>query len=214
MFTIAGADISQDQIRLCPPIGRLTVHSAFLTSLLFLASRVDLLRDVAFLMAKMPSPDGRLVYLYCSSIFNGANAQVRRAKKITQLLEEHKKSIKILTKEFALPSIVAVVKELLEERIFESLPRAKLRYPELFQPSEKQVAERAASEDEVIRVETAAVEDIVLTSDDEGEEEYLDIGQSGRQAEREGTSKNTIKARDDYRIGASTLWQVQTLETT
>ena len=32
-------------------------------------------------MAQQPSPDGRLVYLHCSSIFSGANAHVRKAKK-------------------------------------------------------------------------------------------------------------------------------------
>ena len=128
-----------------------------------------------FVMAKQRSPDGRLVYLHCSSIFSGANAHVRKAKKVSQLLQKHKASIKILTKEFTLPAVAAVAKELLEEQIFESLPRAKLRYPELFQPSETQEAERAASEAEVIRIEAEAAQDIVLTSDDEGGDECPDF---------------------------------------
>ena len=73
-------------------------------------------------MAKQHSPDGRLVYLHCSSIFSGANAQVRKAKKVSQLLNKHKASIKILTNEFTLPAVAAVAKELLEKQIFESLP--------------------------------------------------------------------------------------------
>ncbi|KAL8822446.1 MAG: hypothetical protein Q9191_006820 [Dirinaria sp. TL-2023a] len=134
-------------------------------------------------MAKKRSPDGRLVYLHCSSIFSGANAQVRRAKKVSQLLEQHKASIKILTKEFTVPAIAAVAKELLEERIFESLPRAKLRYPELFQLTETQEAERAASEAEVVRIEAEAAQDLVLASDDEGGDECLGFEQSGNRAE-------------------------------
>ena len=89
-------------------------------------------------MAKQHTPDGRLVYLHCSSIFSGANAHVRKVKKISQLLKKHKASIKMLTEEFTLPAVAAIAKELLEEQIFESLPRARLRYPELFQPSETQ----------------------------------------------------------------------------
>ena len=59
-----------------------------------------------------------------------------------------------------MPSIAVVAKNLLEDQIFESLPRAKLRYPELFQTSEAQIAARAASEADIIRIEDEVVEDI------------------------------------------------------
>ena len=121
------------------------------------------------------TPDGRLVYLHCSSIFNGLNAQIRRQKKISQLLSKHRSSIEILTREFNLQDIAVVAKQLLDEKIFESLPRAKLRFPELFQQSEAQEAEREASEAEVVRIEAEAAQDIVLTSDDEGEEEVPEV---------------------------------------
>ena len=155
-------------------------------------------------MAKQRSPDGRLVYLHCSSIFSGANAHVRRVKKVSQLLEKHKASIKILTKEFTLPAVAAVAKELLEEQIFESLPRAKLRYPELFQPSETQEAERAASEAEVIRIEAEAAQAVVLTSDDEGGDE--DFEQSEQRARPEGTLEDKADAEDNVQISAVQLW--------
>ncbi|KAL8795421.1 MAG: hypothetical protein Q9182_007539 [Xanthomendoza sp. 2 TL-2023] len=158
-------------------------------------------------MAKQRSPDGRLVYLHCSSIFSGANAQVRRVKKVSQLLEKHKASIKILTKEFTLPAIAAIAKELLEERIFESLPRAKLRYPELFQPIETQEAERAASEAEVVRIEAEAAQDIVLTSDDEDGGECLDFKPGGKRAEPAGTLEDKVEAPDNVQISVE-LWQV------
>ena len=159
-------------------------------------------------MTQKRSPDGRLVYLHCSSIFSGANAEVRKAKKVSQLLQKHKASIKILTKEFTLPAIAAIAKELLEERIFESLPRAKLRYPELFQPSETQEAERAASEAEVVRIEAEAAHDIVLTSDDEGGDECLDVGESQQRAEPEGTLEDRVEAPDNVQTSAVELWQV------
>lgn len=164
-------------------------------------------------MAKQHSPDGRLVYLHCSSIFSGANAHFRKVKKISQLLEKHKASIKMLTKEFTLPTVAAIAKELLEEQIFESLPRARLRYPELFQPSETQEAERAASEAEVIRIEAEAVQDIVLTSDDEGGDECSDFEQGEQQAEPEGTLEDKAEAGDNVQTNAVRLWQVLTLAT-
>ncbi|KAL8875766.1 MAG: hypothetical protein Q9198_005921 [Flavoplaca austrocitrina] len=156
-------------------------------------------------MAKQRSPDGRLVYLHCSSIFSGANAQVRRVKKVSQLLQKHKASIKILTNEFTLPAVAAVAKELLEEKIFESLPRAKLRYPELFQPSETQEAERAASEAEVIRTEAETAQDLVLTSDDEGGNECLDFEQGEQQAEPEGTPEYKADAEGNVQVSAVQL---------
>ncbi|KAL8676336.1 MAG: hypothetical protein Q9186_007142 [Xanthomendoza sp. 1 TL-2023] len=130
-------------------------------------------------MAKQHSPDGKLVYLLCTNIFRGPNAKPRRANTVPQLLKDHRASIKILTNEFPLPAIAAVAKELLEQGIFESLDRAKLRYPELFQPSETQKAERAASEAEVVRIEAETAHEKALTSDDEEGDEcpYAEIGE-------------------------------------
>ena len=178
----------------CPLIGGL----AF-----FLASITEPHKD----MAKQRSPDGRLVYLHCSSIFSGANAQIRKTKKVSQLLEKHKASIKILTKEFTLPAIAAIAKELLDEQIFESLPRAKLRYPELFQPSETQEAERAASEAEVIRIEAEAAQSVVLTSDHEGGDECRDFEQGEQRTEPEKTLDGKAEVPDNVQTSVVELWQ-------
>ncbi|KAL8634052.1 hypothetical protein Q9189_000298 [Teloschistes chrysophthalmus] len=140
-------------------------------------------------MSEKRFPDSRLVYLHCSSIFSGAHAQFRKQKIISQCLKKHKASIKILTEEFTLPAIAAVAKELLEDRVFESSARAKLRYPELFQPSASQEAERAASEAEILRIEAEAAQDINPTSEDE---EDLDIE---KDAEHEAASKSGTKIR-------------------
>ena len=143
-------------------------------------------------MANQRSPDKRLVYLHCSFIFSGANSQLRKAKAISRLLEKHKASIKILTNEFTLPAIAAVAKELLEEHIFESLPRAKLRYPELFQSPKGREAERAASEVEALKAEAEAIQDIVSTYD--GDRQNFDSKQEAKPAQVERTSKGKGKA--------------------
>lgn len=107
-----------------------------------------------------------------------------------------------------MPAVAAVAKELLEEQIFESLPRAKLRYPELFQPSETREAERAASEAEVIKIEAEAAQDIVLTSDDEGGDEYLDFEQGKQRVDPEETLEDKAEAIKNVQISAVKLWQV------
>ena len=111
-------------------------------------------------------------------------------KKIIQLLEMHKASIEILTREFTIPDIAATAKDLLEDQIFESLPRARLRYPELFQPSETQEAERAASEAEVVRIEAEAAHDTVLISDEEDGYDDPGLKASKWRAEPKGPSES------------------------
>ncbi|KAL8784133.1 MAG: hypothetical protein Q9195_009157 [Heterodermia aff. obscurata] len=166
-------------------------------------------------MANQQHPDGRLVYLHCSSIFSGADAHIRKVKKISQLLQKHKASIKILTKEFTLTAIGAVAKQLLEEGIFESLPRARLRYPELFQPSETQEAERAASEADVLRIEAEAARDILLTSDDDREDVCLGFEQEEEQVGPEGTVRAGVKDLENVQAGAARKWhEVESVELT
>ena len=97
---------------------------------------------------------------------------------------------------------------MLEEQIFESLPRAKLSYPELFQLTETQEAERAASEAEVVRIEAEAAQDILLTFDDEEGDDCLDLKQSGQCAEPEETIEDKAETWDNVQISAVELWQV------
>ena len=47
-------------------------------------------------MASRRLPDGKLVYIYCSSIFSGIKANTRNPKKVSQLLEENEECIKVL----------------------------------------------------------------------------------------------------------------------
>ncbi|MCJ1257356.1 hypothetical protein MMC24_005181 [Lignoscripta atroalba] len=119
-------------------------------------------------MAK-PSPDKRLVYLHCRSIFTGANAQLRNLKPVRKLLQDRKKSIKALTYEYPLEAICDVAKDLLKEGIFGDERRARLQFPELFEPSEARITAREASEAEAARSEAEAIEEsVALSEEDEG----------------------------------------------
>ena len=142
-------------------------------------------------MAK-PSPTQSLVYLHCSSIFTGANAQIRRLKKVSQILSQHEKSIEILTNQFPLDAIATVVKCLLEEGVFESTSCARLRFPDLFQSSGTREAERKVSEAEAARSEAKAVGETVVTSDEEWEEEILEVNVSPGQEAPEPCPPKTI----------------------
>ncbi|CAL8575719.1 hypothetical protein XPA_001626 [Xanthoria parietina] len=156
-------------------------------------------------MVQQHLPDGKLVYLHCSSIFNGPHAQIRQLKKVRQLLEKNQESIQILTNEYTLLDIAAVAKGLLEDQVFELLPEAKLRYPELFRPSSKsQKAKRVASEAEVLRTEAQAVQDAVLSSDDKGGE---NSGESSKVDEQEATLEKKVKTEECVQVGPPELGQ-------
>lgn len=113
-------------------------------------------------------PDQRLVYLHCRSLFDGVNAQLRREKSILRILKSHKTSIVFLTQEFSLEAICSIAKGLLQEGIFESTSRARLRFPEVFETTAAQRSERVASEAEVARSEAEAIEKAIELSDKEG----------------------------------------------
>jgi hypothetical protein len=87
-------------------------------------------------MAKNP-PDERLVYLAFKNVFKGANAQVRRPKKIRDLVQEYEdqSSIRDLIQEHTFDKVCHVAKGLLEQQIFESTLKAKIRFPEVFEVS-------------------------------------------------------------------------------
>ena len=112
-------------------------------------------------------PDQRLVYLHCRSIFHGTNAQLRQIKSIRRILETRRASIHFLTKDFSLDIIASVAKDLLQEGIFESTSKARLRFPEVFETTPAQKSERAASEAEAARSEALAIERATQLSDNE-----------------------------------------------
>jgi hypothetical protein len=104
-------------------------------------------------------PDERLVYLALKNTFKGTEAQVRKAKKVRELVlkEQHNADVRELIREHNLDNVCNVAKALLEQQIFESTLRAKLRFPEVFEVSPAQSAERSASEAEAERTTADAI---------------------------------------------------------
>ncbi|KAL2037307.1 hypothetical protein N7G274_009996 [Stereocaulon virgatum] len=78
----------------------------------------------------MPNPDEQLVYLHCSSIFTGADAEVRKLKNVTKVLLRHNLSIEGLTDKFPLNRIATVAKKKLLGRAYSNLG---LRHLDAFQ---------------------------------------------------------------------------------
>lgn len=115
------------------------------------------------------SPDERLVYLALKNIFRGADAQIRKAKKVRELVQKSQRNIDVrdLIQEHNLDNVCSVAKALLEQQIFESTLKAKIRFPEVFEISPAQSAERSASEAEAARLEADAVKSVAAAQNND-----------------------------------------------
>ncbi|CDM33975.1 hypothetical protein DTO013E5_1705 [Penicillium roqueforti] len=105
-------------------------------------------------------PDERLVYLACQHIFRDSNSQVRKLKTVKGLIEQNKTALADILREYNVDRTSNVAKKLLENRVFDSTLEAKIRFPELFDVSPTQSAEREASEAEAARDEANTVQKI------------------------------------------------------
>ena len=120
----------------------------------------------------MPSPAENLVYLHCSAIFVGKNAEIRRLKAVRRRLSDRRTLIRALTQNFSILDIATVAKRLLEEGLFQSVPQAKRRFPELFQQPEAKGAKNKASEANVARLKPEEAHEAVSTSEEETDSGY------------------------------------------
>lgn len=104
-------------------------------------------------------PDERSVYLALNSVFRGTDAQLRKSKKIRDLVLQHRHNINVrsLIDAHNIQNVCSVVKRLLEQQVFQSPLKAKIRFPEVFEVSPAQSAERSASEREAARSELDAI---------------------------------------------------------
>ncbi|KAJ5169018.1 uncharacterized protein N7482_004612 [Penicillium canariense] len=105
-------------------------------------------------------PDERLVYLACQHIFRGSNSHVRKLKAVKGLIEQNRLALSDILREHDIDRTSTVAKKLLENRVFNSTLRARTRFPELFDVSPTQSAEREASEAEAARDEANTVQEI------------------------------------------------------
>lgn len=134
-------------------------------------------------------PDERLVYLACQHIFRGSNSQVRRLKAVKGLIEQNKIALADILREYNVERTSNVAKKLLENQVFDSTLKAKIRFPELFDVSPTQSAEREASEAEAARDEANTVQKI-SQRETTGENEI--ISRAAHQRETDVGSKGKL----------------------
>ena len=110
---------------------------------------------------KNPPPDERVVYLALKNLFKGQNAQVRKSKTVAKLIKgsNQEDAVANLLREHDFDTICTMAGRLLSAEIFESTLKAKVRFPELFDSSPAQSAEKEASEAEAARNEANAIKD-------------------------------------------------------
>ena len=119
--------------------------------------------------SKNPPPDERVVYLALKNILKGHNAQVRKSKAIAKLIKRHRtqESVANLLREYNFDIVCNLAANLLNAGIFDSTLKAKVRFPELFDPSPAQSAEKEASEAEAARYEADAIKAAIQTGSEE-----------------------------------------------
>jgi carbonic anhydrase len=148
-------------------------------------------------MAKFP-PDERTVYLAFKNVFKGPDGNTRSEKKIKKKIQKHENQsdeIRALVHEHNIDNVGNSVKALLEGDVFASTLKAKMRFPELFDVSPAQSAERAASEAEAVRTEMDAMRDANVTHQDQS------VLQSAERAASEITAvKTEIDANRDVSV--------------
>lgn len=107
------------------------------------------------------------VYRTCRAIFSGDAALFRKPKKIKETLLQNRGSLKHLFQEFDEVKLADIVKQLLENRLFESDLRAKVEFPELFRTSPQQDAQREASEADAAKSVADCLGEIARFEEDE-----------------------------------------------
>jgi hypothetical protein len=111
------------------------------------------------------SAEWRRVFLAYRTVFTGPHAQIRKSKKIREVIEQHKGSFEPLIKDFGLNKVADIVKTLLDQQIFESELKAKIAFPELFQTSAARDIQRNTSENDAARSVAEALEELTSASE-------------------------------------------------
>jgi hypothetical protein len=120
------------------------------------------------MVTQYQSADKRRVYLAYRTVFAGPNALLRKPKKVREVIEVRQNVFRPLIKDFGLEKIIEIVIILLNGRIFQSELKAKIAFPELFRTTPSCDLQCAELENDAIRFEAEALED--LLSMDEVEE--------------------------------------------
>ncbi|CAG5156564.1 uncharacterized protein ALTATR162_LOCUS4361 [Alternaria atra] len=134
-------------------------------------------------MANPPLTE-KLVYQTLRGIFVGNDSQVRQLKPICQVISKHHQTnvkIREFTLKYDINEVSKIAKVLLENKIFGSEAKAKLRFPELFEISSGQANQPTTSEPKVATSCTTAVQRVGVYSP----EELLNIGDTLKQEKKE-----------------------------
>ncbi|KAI1306596.1 hypothetical protein F5Y03DRAFT_353907 [Xylaria venustula] len=123
-------------------------------------------------------PDERVVYLALKNVFKGPDAEMRRLAAVRKLITKRQKDSGVadLVNAHNIETVCNMARTLLTEGIFESTLKAKIRFPEVFDVSPAQSAEREASEAEAAINDANAIKGAV-----EGHSE--DLGGSNSRAD-------------------------------
>jgi hypothetical protein len=118
------------------------------------------------------SAERRRVFLAYRTVFTGQYAQIRKPKRIKEIVQQHRRSFGSLTEDFGLDKVVDIIKVLLDQCVFESELKAKIAFPELFQTSAARDIQRNASENDAARSATEALEEMISVNDEGELEDY------------------------------------------
>ena len=139
--------------------------------------------------------DRRRVYLACKAIFTGNNAQLRKQKKIRELVDKHKGALNPLIRDFGVPKVVDILRVLLDSGVFQSDLKAKIEFPELFRSSPDRTVQRAESENNAARSAAEALEEIAsLEGDNELDRDKSDQAAQALFAEGEAAEGKDVQA--------------------
>ena len=117
------------------------------------------------MLTQYSSADKRCVYLAYRTVFAGPNAQLRKHKKVREVIEAHQNAFRPLINDFGLEKIIEIVIILLNGRIFQSELEAKIAFPELFRTTPSRDVQRAETENDAVQSEAEALEDLLSTDD-------------------------------------------------
>jgi hypothetical protein len=136
-------------------------------------------------MASKNPPDERVVYLALKNVFKGPNAGMRRLPAIRKLIVKNQKQgdITDLVNAHNIDIVCNTARVLLTEKIFESTLAAKIRFPEVFDVSPDESAEREASEVEAARNGSNAIQVVVHGLHDAGRDKLeirQDVAETGK----------------------------------
>ncbi len=120
------------------------------------------------MVTQYQSADKWRVYVTYRTVFTGPNTLLWKPKKVREVIEVRQNVFRPLIKDFGLEKVIEIVIILLNGRIFQSELKAQIAFPELFRTTPSRGVQRAESENDAVRFEAEALEDLLST--DEAEE--------------------------------------------